>query len=425
MVATVSAVQPATAQHIRAGVTYQTFYNELQPYGNWINYPGYGYVWQPAMGNGFRPYETNGYWVPTEDGWAWASDYNWGWAPFHYGRWLLEPALGWVWVPGYEWAPAWVQWGSNSNYYGWASLSPGSSIGFGNSWRAPAAYWCYVPHNYIRHQHLNRYIVRNNVKNIDIINNYNTYNKKDFYHRGPKNSEVEKYTSRPVKPLAIVSIGKPGRTKADNRFEVYRPQVTNVGNVQAVPQSVKNLEEIKAQQNGNIGTLTTGGIKPVKGSTKATVEDNAVIHPVPGKPAIHNTGGTRTTIIHTPASPQYTPAPQGGVKGNNGNIELPVEQLPPSPPIKTGGIKPPPPADNSIITKLPPPVDPQKMQHRNEPTFKPIHQPNNQPPMPKPIQSTRPVRPTREVNPGGQINSQPRMQHNQPSVPKKIRHLNS
>ncbi len=420
--ATVSSVQPTLAQNIQSEVTYQAFYNELQPYGNWINYPGYGYVWQPAMAKGFRPYETNGYWVPTVDGWAWASNYSWGWAPFHYGRWLLEPALGWVWVPGYEWAPAWVQWGSNSNYYGWAPLSPGITLGFGNSWMAPANYWCYVPHNYIRHRNLNRFVVRNNVRNIVIINNYNTYNQKEYYHRGPKNSEVEKYTHRPVKPLTITGTNNPGKTKTDNKFEIYRPQVTNVGNVQAVPQRVKNLDEKKTGQSGNIGTLPTGGIKPVKGNTKATVEDNAVLHSNPTKPVKQTSGGSSTTIIHTPIPSKNQPSSPHTVNGSNGTIELPSEQLPPSPPIKTGGIKPPPAADNSIITKLPPPVDPQKMQHRNDPAYRQVNPPSNVQPAQKPVPVIRPVQPQRQNNQGGQIIGQPRGQHTPQQRTEKVRH---
>ena len=76
-------------------ITYQQFYNDLSPYGNWINYPGYGYVWMPGV-TGFRPYYTNGSWVYTNYGWTWASDYSWGWAPFHYGRWLNDRMYGWI-----------------------------------------------------------------------------------------------------------------------------------------------------------------------------------------------------------------------------------------------------------------------------------------------------------------------------------------
>src|SRR3954464_11015099 len=98
--------QKATAQEDEP-VSYQTFYDELEPYGNWIDYPEYGYVWRPDMGADFRPYSTNGRWVWTDDyEWMWVSDYSWGWAPFHYGRWFFDDAYGWLWIPGYDWSPA-------------------------------------------------------------------------------------------------------------------------------------------------------------------------------------------------------------------------------------------------------------------------------------------------------------------------------
>lgn len=214
-----------------SSVTYQTFYDELQPYGNWINYPGYGYVWQPRQSSGFRPYESDGHWVSTVDGWAWASDQSWGWAPFHYGRWLNEPSIGWAWVPGYEWAPAWVTWGRYNDYYAWAPLAPGINFSFGHTWRAPDNYWSYVPNNCIQQRNLNRYIVRDNrnpvvVNNITIINNYNSYNKSNYY-RGPDYNEVEKYTHTTIHPVTIASAQRPGVTKIDNanRYEVFRPAV--------------------------------------------------------------------------------------------------------------------------------------------------------------------------------------------------------
>ena len=73
-----------------APVTYQTFYDNLSPYGTWIDYREYGHVWTPNVDGDFRPYDTNGHWVYSDEGWAWASDYSWGWAPFHYGRWLYD-----------------------------------------------------------------------------------------------------------------------------------------------------------------------------------------------------------------------------------------------------------------------------------------------------------------------------------------------
>ncbi len=224
-------------------VSYETFYDELQPYGNWINYPEYGNVWQPYALEGFRPYETGGRWVSTVDGWAWASDYNWGWAPFHYGRWLYDQSIGWAWVPGYEWAPAWVTWGQYNDYYAWAPLAPGINISFGNTWRAPANYWSFVPRNCINYSNLNRYTVNNyntNVNNITIINNYNSYNQRDYYHRGPDYQEVQRFTRKPITPVSIASTNKPGLSRVINKqFEVYRPSMSpNAANSNSSPRQI-------------------------------------------------------------------------------------------------------------------------------------------------------------------------------------------
>ena len=106
----------------------QEFYDELQPYGTWVNDPQYGNVWVPDVDGDFRPYATQGYWAMTNYGNTWVSDYPWGWATFHYGRWHFDDYYGWEWVPGNEWAPAWVSWRNGGGYYGWAPMGPGVSI---------------------------------------------------------------------------------------------------------------------------------------------------------------------------------------------------------------------------------------------------------------------------------------------------------
>ena len=80
--------QQASAQGVE--VSFQLFYDQLGPYGTWVNYPGYNYVWIPNAGPDFSPYATEGHWVLTSFGWTWISDYPWGWAPFHYGRWFYD-----------------------------------------------------------------------------------------------------------------------------------------------------------------------------------------------------------------------------------------------------------------------------------------------------------------------------------------------
>src|SRR5690554_3194351 len=107
-------------------VSMETFYEELSPYGVWIEDPQYGRVWRPDVDQDeFRPYYTNGHWEMTKYGNTWVSDYDWGWAPFHYGRWHHSSRRGWVWVPDVHWGPAWVSWRSGGGYYGWAPLGPG------------------------------------------------------------------------------------------------------------------------------------------------------------------------------------------------------------------------------------------------------------------------------------------------------------
>ncbi|MFV0606337.1 MAG: hypothetical protein ACK5NK_10905, partial [Niabella sp.] len=31
-------------------ISFQTFYDELSPYGEWVDYPDYGYSWRPNVG---------------------------------------------------------------------------------------------------------------------------------------------------------------------------------------------------------------------------------------------------------------------------------------------------------------------------------------------------------------------------------------
>jgi len=106
----------------------ESFQSHLAPYGSWMEVPGYGYCWRPAVAATdpfWRPYCDQGHWVYTSDGWFWQSDYPWGDIVFHYGRWH-HSSFGWVWVPGYDWGAAWVCWRQAEGYCGWAPLPPGA-----------------------------------------------------------------------------------------------------------------------------------------------------------------------------------------------------------------------------------------------------------------------------------------------------------
>jgi hypothetical protein len=106
-------------------VSLNFFYDNLSPYGSWIDVAGYGYCFQPsvAVDNAdWRPY-ADGYWAYTNVGWTWVSYEDFGWATYHYGRWTDLADYGWVWVPGYEWGPAWVSWRTGGDYVGWAPFA--------------------------------------------------------------------------------------------------------------------------------------------------------------------------------------------------------------------------------------------------------------------------------------------------------------
>jgi hypothetical protein len=122
-----------------ADASYQAFYDDLAPFGSWVQIPGYGYAWQPlstVQDSRWRPY-TLGHWVFTDDGWTWVSDEPFGWITYHYGRWMRTHTLGWVWVPGDQWAPAWVSWRYGNDFIGWAPLPP--QAGFDGS--TPIQQW--------------------------------------------------------------------------------------------------------------------------------------------------------------------------------------------------------------------------------------------------------------------------------------------
>ncbi len=85
---------------------YSYGWSDLNYFGNFYNYPGYGYLW--------RPYGVDPFWDPFADGawmmypgygWMFVSAYPWGWTPYRYGSWLFVPGFGWAWQPGY-----WNRW---------------------------------------------------------------------------------------------------------------------------------------------------------------------------------------------------------------------------------------------------------------------------------------------------------------------------
>lgn len=233
-----AASKPAAAQDYYddpygGQATYQQFYDDLSPYGDWVDDPQYGYVWVPDAGDDFRPYYSNGYWANTNYGNTWVSNYRWGWAPFHYGRWTYSNFYGWMWIPGNVWGPAWVSWRSGGGCYGWAPMGPGISINIaiGGGYYAPDYWWNFTPQQYILSPSFHRYSYgprynQRYIQQTTIINNTYVYNN-NTYITGPRRSELERSTGRPVTQYAVNNISRPDRAQLrGNNLNMYRPAIS-------------------------------------------------------------------------------------------------------------------------------------------------------------------------------------------------------
>src|ERR1035437_6833425 len=244
-----------------SNVSFQLFYDQLSPYGQWIEYSDYGYVWVPDAGSNFVPYSTNGHWILTDDGWAWDSDYNWGWAAFHYGRWSFSDSFGWFWVPDNEWGPAWVIWREAEGYYGWSPMEPGVSVAmsFGGTYNSHNDHWIFVNNRDIERTDINIYYVNRTdhdriMRNSTVIQNtYIDNSRHSTYVTGPSRSQVQQVTGRTITPVIIKENNKPGKEISNGQLRIYRPQVVknNSDGKKAIPSHVTTINELKKTPSGN------------------------------------------------------------------------------------------------------------------------------------------------------------------------------
>jgi len=102
-------------------------WDDLDAYGDWGDFPGYGYGWAPYEPFGWAPYGLGMWsWYPGW-GYTWISGEPWGWMPFHYGMWNYDASMGWFWMPGSfgMWDPASVDWYSEPGWIGWVPMGIG------------------------------------------------------------------------------------------------------------------------------------------------------------------------------------------------------------------------------------------------------------------------------------------------------------
>jgi hypothetical protein len=260
-----------------ASVSFEVFYNELSPYGQWIDDPVYGFVWAPAAGQDFRPYFSSGYWVMTDCGNMWVSEYPWGWAPFHYGRWTYDDFYGWVWIPDVLWGPAWVSWRSAPGYYGWAPLGPGVSVSLAfTTYYPPLDWWVFIPPAYIHHHNWHQHY-QGPRNNVTIIHNTTVINHsyKDSNHTyvyGPRPDEVKNVTNHDVAVYKVRDENRPGRSSVQNDVvNVYRPSVEKT-HKDVAPKNVVKAE----RQIGKPESLNSGNKNVESKQVKITGPDRKV-----------------------------------------------------------------------------------------------------------------------------------------------------
>ena len=226
------------------------FYDNLSPYGTWVQVSGIGWCWQPhviAASPTWRPYCDGGHWVYTDAGWYWQSDYSWGWAPFHYGRWQLHDGCGWVWVPDRVWGPSWVVWRTEGDHCGWAPLPPHANFDAHVGWTYNGVHvavnfdFGLHPNNYtfvrygdfnahdLDHRRLDRPQVTQIYNQTTIINNY-VVNNNTVINQGIKVDRVASETHTEIRKVQIhdappgAAVAARGHTSG-NSDVVYRTEL--------------------------------------------------------------------------------------------------------------------------------------------------------------------------------------------------------
>ena len=228
------------------------FYDDLSPYGTWVQLDGVGWCWQPrvvVINRSWQPYCDSGHWVFTDAGWFWQSDYSWGWAPFHYGRWQLHERCGWVWTPDRVWGPAWVTWRYEGDHCGWAPLPPHADfdvhLGYRFNGVAVAAsfdfglrpdHFTFIAvrdfhsHDYAQHR-LPPAEVTQVYNHTTVINNYIVNNNNTVINQGIRPEQVAAATHSEVRKVAIRDVPAPAAAAAASRggaraeVAVYRPEL--------------------------------------------------------------------------------------------------------------------------------------------------------------------------------------------------------
>ena len=318
-------IYPGQTSAQESNVSFQVFYDQLSPYGQWIDNSDYGYVWIPDAGSDFVPYSTDGHWILTDYGWTWASDYSWGWAAFHYGRWDFNDSFGWFWIPDNEWGPAWVNWRQADGYYGWSPMEPGMtvSMSFGSQYDNHNDRWIFVRNMDIERTDINHYYVnrsdheRIGRSSVVINNTFKDNSRHVTYVSGPSRIQVQKVVGRTITPVVIRENNKPGQQISNGQLRIYRPQVSknNANGRKPVPTRVTNVNEVKRTPANN-SLNQRQGVTPV---------NRTIQQPVRTVEPQNNNSQPVKQRTFTPQNNTPQPVQQRNVAPQNNNPQ-PVQQ---------------------------------------------------------------------------------------------------
>jgi hypothetical protein len=206
-------------------------YEDLDDYGTWRDYPGYGPCWVPRVEAGWAPYH-NGHWVWVEPwGWTWVDDAPWGFAPFHYGRWAFYGG-GWVWLPGAVavrpvYAPALVAW------VGGAHFGVGIGIGGGVGWFPLGPREAYIPSYRVS----NTYVTRVNVTNVTNVTNITNVTNVTYVNQRVPGAvtAVSRTDFVSARPVARVAVAVPASAVASAQVSTREIPVSRQEAVAARP----------------------------------------------------------------------------------------------------------------------------------------------------------------------------------------------
>ena len=343
-----------------AEVTVNYFYDNLAPYGSWVDVDGYGRCWRPSVAvynSGWQPYCDHGHWVYTDCGWYWFSDYSWGWATFHYGRWFQHSRWGWCWAPDTVWGPSWVTWRYSNDYCGWAPLPPfagyregvgffyqGRNVGIGFDFGLSVNCFTFVPIGHFCDPHPRRFRAAPTqmtqiYNHTTVINNFNVRDH-NFVNGGIAPEHITVVTRTPIHPISIRDATSPvgrgphndqlshdGRTLVVNRPH-FVDNPASGGNKNNHPsQVVSPAQNHSTQPNGNQSAPPTRPVGqpqvPVI-TTHGPQEGNAIRAPVqhPAPPANYSTPNYDNRIF-SPRKQQQLPQ-SATLRGNTHDFEAPV-----------------------------------------------------------------------------------------------------